>query len=763
MKKRLLSLLLCLSFVLALVPTAAMAADTETDPLKPADLYYTLTGEPSDAENPQVKLSKTAEDNGDGTYTVTLSAEAVETVTTKPTEVVFLLDTSGSMNWCADGKAWYCDKNDNGGVHCTRVDSGITNSRLTEAKNAIKTVTSNLTKNDSTSVKYAYFGGHQLDNGKWTYDAEAVSSYDTVTRGNGGTPLTLGTKKAVEQFTDGDQSKVLIIVADGDSDDGYPNDEIRKFKDAGGIVYTVGFTFSSGSFTALASKGGSYTANNANELKVAMDEITTKVAGLISDTMGDGVELVAGSVKQSGSYEDAELWTSDDGRTIYWTNKEGLSDKVTLTYTVKLTDAAKESAKENGADIPLNKEATLNYDMGDETLHLPFPIPVAHLDRALKEYTLTYVSNGGTEYPDESYIEGTEVNIDKVPTREGYIFKGWYEDDDLINEVSKVTMNSDKTVYAKWAKEYTLTYVSNGGTEFAAEKYEDGTEVALSKIPSRKDYSFKGWYEDEALTKLVTKVTMDQDRTVYAGWKKDETPVLEKGDHSAYIVGYEDGTVRPENYITRAEVSAIFFRLLTDESREAGWATTNTYPDVKSGAWYNNGISTLTNMNILSGYEDGTFRPNAYVTRAEFATIAARFSDGPTDEYASFTDVPKTHWASKFIAKATKLGWIVGDGDGKFRPEEYITRAEAMSLVNRVLERGVDEEGLCENVIQWPDNKPDAWYYTDVLEATNSHEYARTDKPIKGQSYCYEEWIKLKENRNWAELESQWKKLYEAD
>lgn len=682
MKKRLLSLLLCLSFVLALVPTA-MAADAETDSLKPADLYYTLDGEKATGDNPDITLSKTAVDNGDGTYTVTLSAEAVETVSTKPTEVVFLLDTSGSMKWCADGRAnWYhCDNE--WSVTCWRVENGITKSRLDEAKGAINTVVSNLSKNDDTTIKYVQFGNN---------NAQVVDSYDKIKKGNGNTPLTKGTKKALEQFTDGDHSKVLIIVADGDSDDRYPNKEIQAFKDAGGIVYTVGFTFSDDKFEALASKNGNYTANNADELKVAMAEIATKVAGLISDTMGEGVELIPGTVKAAGEgYDNAKLWTSEDGKTIYWTNQEGLSNKVTLTYTVKLTNAAIVAAQESGEAIPLNKEATLNYELGGETLRLPFPVPKVQLD-ALKEFTLTYVSNGGTEYPDETYKEGSEVAMSKIPTREGY--------------------------------------------------------------------TFLGWYADAELTQKVTKVTMDSDKTVYAGWKEDETPVLEKGDHSAYIVGYEDGTVRPENNITRAEVAAIFYRLLTDDARAEGWATANSFSDVKSGTWYNNGISTLANMKILNGYEDGTFRPDAYVTRAEFATIAAQFSGGPADEYADFTDVSKNHWASKYIAKAAKLGWISGDGDGKFRPEDYITRAEAMSLVNRVLERAVDKEGLSEDAIQWPDNKPSAWYYYDVLEATNSHEYVRTDRPAKNQTFCAEDWTELKENRDWKAMEAEWEKLY---
>lgn len=706
MKKRVLSLLLCLSFVLALVPAAAMAADA-ADPLQPDDLYYSLTGESTSGEKQDITLHKTAVDNGDGTYDITLTAEAKEKVTIKDTDVAFVLDASGSMRWCTENlkkgsNGNYYDPNNRDHYHawdrnnvpyCSLMGKTVNGKKVTsrwsQATAAIHTVEQNLGKD--VTKHFVYFSN----------DAKsAADSNYTDVEPYGATNLIAGVKKGIEQLTDITKKRVLIIVSDGEptvpenAQNKYPTEQIEAFKKSGGVVYTVGFTFSNDEFKALASENGNYTANNADELKVAMDEITTKVAGLISDPMGDGVELVPGTVKVSGEgYENSEQWTSEDGRTIYWTNKDGLNKKVTLTYTVKLTDATKEAAKENGMDVPLNKNATLNFDGTNGAVQVPFPVPVAHVDRELKNYT--------------------------------------------------------------------LTYVSNGGTEFDPETYKEGTEVALSKIPTKTDYQFTGWYEDEACTTLVTKVTMDQDRTVYAGWKKDETPVLEKGDHSAYIIGYDDGTVRPDRSISRAEVATIFFRLLTDETREQYWADTNNYSDVEDTVWYNNAISTLSKMGILTGYEDGTFKPDAPVTRAEFATIAARFSDGELKDFASFPDVPEDHWASKYIAKAEKLGWIKGYVDGTFRPENNITRAEAMTFVNRVLERGVDEEGICEDTIQWSDNlDTTAWYYYAVQEATNSHEYARTDREIEDQSFCYEEWTKLKENRNWADLEKAWKAAF---
>ena len=404
----------------------------------------------------------------------------------------------------------------------------------------------------------------------------------------------------------------------------------------------------------------------------------------------------------------------------------------------------------------------------DEDTNLPY-VMIMELDEGTDK--MTYDSNSYKLYLVPEKDSGSPMmlqgllprNYDPAETHTYYAIAdldAWNREDSEVYDCAAEFVN----YYDKQETTcYTLTYVSNGGTEFAAEKYEEGTEVPMSKIPTKKDFTFQGWYEDEALTKLVTKVTMDSDKTVYAGWKADETPELEKGDHSAYIIGYPDGTVRPEQDITRAEVATIFFRLLTDEAREENWASTNSYQDVSSDAWYNNAVSTLSNMGIIKGYPDGTFKPNAKITRAEFAAIATRFSKSEVDETASFTDVSKTFWASKEIAKAEKLGWIKGDGDGKFRPNDNIKRLEVMTLVNRVLERAVDKDGICEDVITWSDNPEGKWYYYDVQEATNSHEFARTDKPVEKQNFCYEEWIKLKENRDWSKLESSWKAMYEQD
>ena len=228
---------------------------------------------------------------------------------------------------------------------------------------------------------------------------------------------------------------------------------------------------------------------------------------------------------------------------------------------------------------------------------------------------------------------------------------------------------------------------------------------------------------------------------------QDEVPTgLNGDDHYAYIVGYPDKTVRPQNGITRAEVATIFFRLLTDETRDANSTKSNSYSDVAAGAWYNHAVSTLSAMGIVKG-SNGKFNPNAPITRAEFAAIAARFDDKANTTTADFSDIA-SHWAKNEISAASNNGWITGYPDGTFRPDNKITRAEAMTLVNRVLKRLPEtEEDLHDDMIKWSDNSDvSQWFYLDVQEATNSHYYQTKENQ-------FEKWTKLRETRDWTELE----------
>lgn len=238
----------------------------------------------------------------------------------------------------------------------------------------------------------------------------------------------------------------------------------------------------------------------------------------------------------------------------------------------------------------------------------------------------------------------------------------------------------------------------------------------------------------------------------------DNSPVgLNTEDHVAYIIGYEDGTVRPGANITRAEVATIFFRLLTDETRESYWSQSSGFTDVASGAWYNNAVSTLTRAGILDGYEDGSFRPNASITRAEFTKIAVSFFKHVGGASSSpFNDVPDSAWYAEFVKAAAELGLIDGYEDGTFRPNAPITRAEACTIVNRTLGRAPDKDNLLpeHEMLTWPDNSRDAWYYAQIQEATNSHDYQWLG--------AIELWTAKLAERDWDALEKEWSNAYSA-
>lgn len=335
--------------------------------------------------------------------------------------------------------------------------------------------------------------------------------------------------------------------------------------------------------------------------------------------------------------------------------------------------------------------------------------------------------------PDSGYhIEDVLVDGVSVGTAGSYTFSNVQSDHEL------------EVIFAE--TRYTLSYNSNGGTQYADESHPEGTVVALDKVPSRTGFSFTGWFEDEELTSAVESVTMDDHKTVHAGWEEVYVPPyvppvtpsepaepeltpnwLNTEDHFGYIIGYGDGTVRPEAPITRAEVATIFFRLLTDEARESFWCEESGYSDVAKGDWFNTAVSTLSKLGILSGYEDGTFRPNAQISRAEFAKIAVSFFELEDMEAENiFSDVVPGSWYESYVAAAAELGLIEGYEGGVFRPQASITRAETAAIVNRTLGRAPDAGHLLPEAEMnvWTDNADTgAWYYAHIQEATNSHTY----------------------------------------
>lgn len=263
--------------------------------------------------------------------------------------------------------------------------------------------------------------------------------------------------------------------------------------------------------------------------------------------------------------------------------------------------------------------------------------------------------------------------------------------------------------------------------------------------------------EDGSYTRTVTR------KCNYCGYEEETTEIdwnvpksiiaaacLNTKDHYSYLIGYSDGTVRPNGRITRAEVATIFFRLLTDDARQRNWSSENNFSDVSADKWYNNAVSTLCHMGVLGGYSDGTFRPNAPITRAEFAKIAVSFAQANGSAvYSYFTDVKTTDWFAPYVTAAKDSSLIEGYSDGSFKPENRITRAEACTIVNRVLGRKPSKNHMkISGRIDWPDCTTADWFYEAIMEATNSHTYQMGKR--------VETWNDKLPQRDWAALEKIW-------
>lgn len=289
--------------------------------------------------------------------------------------------------------------------------------------------------------------------------------------------------------------------------------------------------------------------------------------------------------------------------------------------------------------------------------------------------------------------------------------------------------------------EYKISFNIDGRTDEIAPIYTKGTYKANKlPYPSKPGYTFKGWYWDSGLTdKVEGTLKINKDVVLYGHWVSN---TLTTDEHYAYIIGYPDETVRPERNITREEATMIFYRLLRDEVRDSIFTLENNFSDILTERWSNSAISTMANGGYVTGRPGGEFDPEASITRAEFATLAVRFGSLMDTDGVSFTDI-SGHWAEQYILKAAKAGWIKGYPDGSFHPDAKITRAEAMTLVNNVLMRHVNAEGLHADTRIWIDMKGDEWFYYIVLEATNSHDFTR-------QADGYNEtWTAMLPNKTW--------------
>ena len=466
--------------------------------------------------------------------------------------------------------------------------------------------------------------------------------------------------------------------------------------------------------------------------------------------------------------------------------KAAIAGKSSVKMVLKcagLLDAAAFAAGES-----LNTAAHISgkVSSGSTVTSVVIPSSICRTRMTAQTYTVTYHRNGadsGETVDSRSYIFGDlAVVSENGYVRDGHSFVGWntQRDGSGTHHVpgSSITVTDHIHLYAQWTRNssgddddtgYTLRLTkldAGDGTPLSGAKFE------LWRVGTRSDTRLGvyetnryGWTQAEVSQsgdyywvetvppegyrlgggKHPTNTGKNSRITVYN--TEAAVPALFTDDHYAYIVGGPDGTVRPNDSMTRAGVATIFFRLLKDSVRDANLLTGCTYTDVADDYWANTAISTMTGLGIVQGRSTTTFDPKAPITRAQFAAICARFDTGKSSGEQTFTDI-KGHWAEKYIQRAAELGWIKGFEDGTFRPDTYITRAQAMTMINRVLNRiPEDESDLLPGMNVWPDCNPGDWFYLAVQEATNSHDY-------KHKAGNYETWTKLMKNPDWTRYEN---------
>ena len=433
--------------------------------------------------------------------------------------------------------------------------------------------------------------------------------------------------------------------------------------------------------------------------------------------------------------------------------------------------------KTDDTSIKVTLDATVyqaRYNTDTETKH-----SLADGQSATVTFALNYVDQrwrvaGGElpitikvvcETPVESDPDITDFSKTLVKDRNLYVYQGlayptFYRGSVIVDEGDGVTLLYKITVKGTPGTEFTVRDDSadfvqtgeipdSGETSFYVAKTFTWREIRRAdELTNTAAVLLDGEVADSDTETVDVDIDWDYNPPVVDDDDDDDEDVsddatpnwLNLDDHDAYIQGYPDGCVKPQNNITRAEVATIFYRLLTDDARDYYYSTDSGFSDVNPGDWYNTAVATMVQAGILNGYSDGTFKPNASITRAEFATIAARFLSNPYSTKDRFYDT-EGHWAEVYINRAAEIGWIGGYPDGSFKPDQYITRAEAVTLVNNVLGREPHADYMLDDMIRWPDNPKSAWYYEDIQEATNSHDYRWNS----GKSY--EIWTKLLETR----------------
>ena len=490
--------------------------------------------------------------------------------------------------------------------------------------------------------------------------------------------------------------------------------------------------------------------------------------------------------------DESSITVSPDGHTITvvcnpvttdWAN--AVKDKTSVIMTLKGTGVLAEKGFDAGKY--LNTTGHIEGAISVSGTPLPIMIPANVCQtRMTAHYSVFYHGNeadSGETVDSRSYIFGDlAVVSENGYVRDGHSFVGWntQRDGSGTHHVpgSSITVTDHIHLYAQWTRNssgddddtgYTLRLTkldAGDGTPLSGAKFE------LWRVGTRSDTRLGvyetnryGWTQAEVSQsgdyywvetvppegyrldggKHPTDTAKNSRITVYN--TEAAVPALFTDDHYAYIVGGPDGTVRPNDNMTRAGVATIFFRLLKDSVRDANLLTGCTYTDVPDGHWANTAISTMTGLDIVRGYDAAAFGPGDPITRAQFAAICARFDTGKSSGEQTFSDI-SGHWAEKYIQRAAELGWIKGFEDGTFRPDAYITRAQAVTMINRMLNRlPEDPSDLLPGMNVWPDCGPGDWFYLAIQEATNSHDF-------KHKAGNYETWTGLNADPDWTRYEN---------
>lgn len=499
---------------------------------------------------------------------------------------------------------------------------------------------------------------------------------------------------------------------------------------------------------------------------------------------GNDTETVTDFDKQSYTYAAQENVTADITVTVKTTKRTDLS--YTVKYVNKITGSEiQKSVVKNGKTfgdtitgesekviianytyveanpdpLTIGTDATKNVITLYYTKDAPTPGTfdfnnVFHDGKSTPAITKTVKGNVGRNFKETFKVAVEPKSENAIDTMSSARYTGeakvTYSG---LKDIAFLFTANDKLTFRNEGKYiYTVWEIPDGTSRMSYDTTEYTLTIVVALDENTNTYQVESWQFTAGNREYPAALNIVNTYRTYHP-STPSKPTLNTGDHYAYVMGYPDGTVRPNGSITRAEVSAILFRLLSDKTRDEYFTTVSSFTDVKAGAWYNNSIATLEKAGVIvDTAKGGAFRPNEAITRAELAAMLAQFSDAKPVKGVKFSDVSAEHWAYEAIAIAAKMGWIEGYPDGTFRPDATITRAEMMTLVNRALERvPSDEDHLLSKrvMLTFPDCKSGDWFYIAVQEATNSHTYERAATEKNGD----EQWTALRANRDWTLLE----------